>query len=123
MGWRMSRTHSSSFRRFTYVTAHSPTLPSLYLRLQPFRCFIYVTAHSPTLPSLYLRLQPFRCFIYVTAHSPTHLSLLLRHRIFTYVTWRAAHEMEVKIKQLFHQLNKFSQTSNVAKSLVRITNR
>ena len=25
------------------------------LILQPFRCFIYVTAHSPTLPSLYLR--------------------------------------------------------------------
>ena len=32
-----------AFRRFTYVTTHSPALPSLYLRsqliLQPFRCF------------------------------------------------------------------------------------
>ena len=60
------------FRHFTYVTAHSPSLPSLHLRhssfsnpsvasstsqliLQPFRRFTYVTAHSPTLPSLYLR--------------------------------------------------------------------
>ena len=33
------------FRRFTYVTAHSPTLPSLHLR----------QAHSPILPLLHLR--------------------------------------------------------------------
>ena len=64
------------FRHFTYVTTHSPTLPSLYLRyisfsnpsvasLQPFFLFPNVlwyrwsdgkvTTHSPTLPSLYLR--------------------------------------------------------------------
>ena len=66
------------FRRFTYVTAHSPTLPLLHLRhdsfsnpyfafptsqalliLQPFRHFTYVTTHSPTLPSLYLRHSSF----------------------------------------------------------------
>ena len=59
------------FRRFTYDTAHSPTLPLLYLR----------QAHSPT--NSY--------FTYVTVNSPTLLSLLLRHRILTYVTWRASH--------------------------------
>ena len=37
------------FRRFTYVTAHSPTL----------RRFTYVTAHSPTPPSLHLRHSSF----------------------------------------------------------------
>ena len=72
--WRRSPTSQlilQPFRRFTYVTAHSPILPSLYLRhsscsnpcvalptsqliLQPFRHFTYVTPHSPTLPSLYL---------------------------------------------------------------------
>ena len=57
---------------------------------QHFRHLTYVTAHSPTLPSLYLRhssfSNPFPCFTYVTAHSTTILSLLLRHRLFTYVT-------------------------------------
>ena len=85
---------------FTYVTAHSPTLPSPSLTsqliLQPFRRFTYLTAHSLTVPLLHLRhssfsnpfvasptpqliLQPFRCFTYVTAHSPTLPSLHLRH--------------------------------------------
>ena len=52
-----------SFRHFTYVTTHSPTLPSLYLRhqliSQPFCCFTYVTVHSPTLLSLFLCLKLF----------------------------------------------------------------
>ena len=77
------------FRRFTYVTAYSPT----------FRCFTYVTAEliMQTFPSLHLRhnsfsvalptpqliLQPFSCFTYVTNHSPTLLSLLLRYKLFT----------------------------------------
>ena len=82
------------------------------LILQPFRHFIYVIAHSPTLPSLYVRhssfcnpfvaslmsqliLQLFRCFTYLSIHSPTLLSLLLRHLLFTYVTWRAAHASQV----------------------------
>ena len=74
-----------TFRHFTYVTAHSPTLPSLYLRHSSF------SKASVAWPTSLLILQPFRCFTYVTAHSPTLLSLLLRHRLFTYVTWRAAH--------------------------------
>ena len=82
-----------SFRCFTYVTVHSPTLLSLLLLtalfiIQPFRHFTYVTAHSTTLPSLYLRhssfsnpsvasptsqliLQPFFRFYYVTGSSLT----------------------------------------------------
>ena len=116
--------------------AHSPTFPSLHLRnvfiLQPFRRFTYVTAYSTTLPLLHLChssfsnpcfasrtsqalhlchlasrpccnldaykafdpncvctfcteliLQPFRHFTYVTVHSPILLSLLLHHKLFT----------------------------------------
>ena len=128
-----------SFRRFTYVTSHSPTLPLLHLRyisfsnpsfallcsfsklsvpsptsqhiLQSFRRFTYVTAHSPTLPLLHLRhssfsnpsfallcpfsklsvpsptsqliLESFRRFTYITAHSPTLLLLHLSHSSFS----------------------------------------
>ena len=67
--------------------------------LQPLHCFSYVTAHSPTLPSLHLHhssfsnpsvasptsqviLQPFRRFTYITAHSPTFPSLHLHHSSF-----------------------------------------
>ena len=70
------------FRRFTYVTTHSPTLPS----------FTYVTAHSPTPLLLHLRHSSFSNPSVVSltsqAHSPTLLSLLLRHRLFIYVIWR-----------------------------------
>ena len=65
------------FPRFTYATAHSPTLPSLYLRHSSF------SNPSVALPTPQLILQPFRCFTYVTANSPTLLSLLLRHKLFT----------------------------------------
>ena len=86
--------------RFTYVTAHSPTIPpTSQLILKPFRRFTYVTAHSPTLPPLYLRhssfynpsvasptsqliLQPFRRFIYAIGHSTTLSLLHLCHRQF-----------------------------------------
>ena len=61
--WRR-RSERAAFRHFTYVTTHSPTLPSLYLRhkfiLQSFRCFTYVTVHSPT----FFRLS------YITGSSP-----------------------------------------------------
>ena len=71
-------------------SAHSPTFnvasPTSQLILQPFRHFTYVTAHSQTLPSLYLRhssfsktsvgspksqfiFQPFFRFSYVTSCS------------------------------------------------------
>ena len=94
-GWRItcdvgeatSQLFLQSFRRFTYVTAHSPTPPSLHLLHSSF------SNPSIALPTSHLILQPFRCFTYVTAHSPTLLPLLLLHWIFTYVTWRSAHAL------------------------------
>ena len=101
------------FRRFTYVTAHSTTLPSLHLRqssfynppvasptsqlvlqpfihftyvtviLQPFRRFTYVTAHSPTLPLPHLRHSSFYNLSFT---SPTSQLILQPFRCFTYVT-------------------------------------
>ena len=82
------------FFRFSYVTssslnspglppmnyksrAHSPTLPSLYLRHSSF------SNHSVALPTSQLVLQPFRHFTFVTAHSPTLPSLYLRHSSFS----------------------------------------
>ena len=95
------------FRHFTYVTTHSPTLPSLYPHhnsfpnpsvasptsqfiLQPFFRFFYVTSSSlnsqssfsnlsVTSPTSQLILQPFRRFTCVTAHSPILPLLHLRH--------------------------------------------
>ena len=97
-----------SSAHFTYVTTHSPTLPSLYLchiyelteRLENELCSLHLRHNSfcnpsVALPTSQLFLQPFRCFTYVTAHSPILLSLVLRHRLFTYVIWRAAHAFKV----------------------------
>ena len=52
-----------TFRHFTYVTAHSPTLPSLYLRNSPFS--------NPSVASSTSQLifQPFFRFSYVTSSS------------------------------------------------------
>ena len=86
--------------RFTYVTAHSATLLSLYRRhssfysssvaspksqlfLQPFRHFTYVTAYSPTLPSLCLRHSSFSN---PSVALPTSQLILQSFRCFTYVT-------------------------------------
>ena len=44
------------FRRFTYVTVHSPTLPLLHLRHNLF------SNPSAALPTSQLIFQPFRCF-------------------------------------------------------------
>ena len=87
------------FRRFSYVTAHSLTLPLLHLRHSSF------SNPSVALPTTQLILPPLRCFSYVTAHSPTRLSLLLRHRLFTYVTWRAAHVWKTERIQNFKSLS------------------
>ena len=64
-------------RHFTYVTSHSPTLPSLHLR------HISFSNPSVTSPTSRRILQPFRRFTYVTAHSPTLPLLHLRHSSFT----------------------------------------
>ena len=79
-GWRMSSAPLyiallilKPFCHFTYVTNHSPTLPSLYVRHSSFSNL------SVASPMSQLILQPFRCFTYVTAHSPTLQSLYLHH--------------------------------------------
>ena len=82
------------------TTAHSPTLPSLYLShnlfsnssvalptsqliLQPFRCFTYVTANSATLPSFYLRYSSFSNSSVSSPTSQLNLQLFFRS---SYVT-------------------------------------
>ena len=69
-----SQLNLQPFRRFNYVTDHSPTLPLIHLRHSSF------SNPSVALPTSQLIFQPFRCFTYVTVHSPALLSLLLRHR-------------------------------------------
>ena len=93
-----------SFRRFTYVTAHSPILPLLHLRHSSFSnpSFTWLeneqssnlSVTSPTsqlilqqFPSLHLRhssfFNNFRHLTYVTDHSPIIPSLYLRHSSFS----------------------------------------
>ena len=77
-----------TFRQFTYVTTHSPTLPSLYLR--------HSSLSNPSVasPTSQFNLQPFFLFSYITssslnspgeplAHSPNFPSLHLRHNSFS----------------------------------------
>ena len=90
------------FRRFTYVTAHSPTLPALYLRhcsfsnpclasptsqfiLQTFYRFSYVTGSSLTSPGEppMSQMPPTPNSRYAIAHSPTLPLLHLRHSSFS----------------------------------------
>ena len=65
------------FCHFTYITAHSPTLPSLYLRHSSFS---NISIASPT---SHLILQPFHCFTYLTVRSPTLTLLHLHHSSFS----------------------------------------
>ena len=66
-----------TFRHFPYVTAQSPTLPSLHLRHSSF------SKLPVTSPTSKLSLQPFRHFPYVSAHSSTLLLLHLHHSSFS----------------------------------------
>ena len=70
------------FRRFTYVTAHSPTLLLLHLHHSSFSNPSFASPTSQiSLTSLgELIFQLFRHFTYVTAHFPSLLSLYLRLR-------------------------------------------
>ena len=56
------------FRHFTYVTAHSPIVPSLYLHRSSF------SNHFVASPTSQLILQPFCRFSYVTSSSLTYLA-------------------------------------------------
>ena len=78
---RKSLSHGASFSNL-YIASRM-----WQLILQTFCRFTYIAAHSSTLPLLHLR---HRHFTYVTAHSKTLPLLHLRYRLFTYFTWRAA---------------------------------
>ena len=66
----MSRAHSQPFRHFTYVTTHSPTLPSLHLRQSSFSNPPFA---SPTSQALHLRHLASRPWTRVSIHV-RHLS-------------------------------------------------
>ena len=70
-------------------SAHSPNLPLLHLHHSSF------SNPSVASPTSQLILQSFQCFTYITAHSLILPLLHLHHRHFTYVTWRAAHALNV----------------------------
>ena len=59
----MSEIIRQTFRHFTYVTTHSPNLPSIYLRHSSF------SNHSVASPTSQFILQPFFRFFYVTSYS------------------------------------------------------
>ena len=67
-----SQQHQSSFSNL------SVTSPTSQLILQPFRCFTYITAHSPTLPLLHLRHSSFSN---PSSTSPTSQALHLHHLV------------------------------------------
>ena len=94
----MSQLILQPFRRFTYVTAHSPTVPLLHLGHSSFSNPSFaspisqalhlielcsISKLSVTSPTSQLILQPFHSFTYVTAHYPTLPLLHLRHSSFS----------------------------------------
>ena len=92
------------FGHFTYVTTHSPTLPSLYLRYSSFSNL------SVTSPTSQLILQHFRRFTYVTSHSITLPSLHLRHSSFSNPSFasptsQALHLIHLASRPCYHEIN------------------
>ena len=79
-----------AFRRFTYVTTHSPTLTSLYLRHSAFSNPFVASPMSQII------LQPFFRFSYVTSYSP-----IVRPR---YVQ-STCKQSQVKAKSAVHKMH------------------
>ena len=75
-GWRMSRAHRYRDIQQSSFSNLSVTSPTSQLILQPFRRFSYVTAHSTTLPLLHLRHSSFSNPSFA---SPTSRTLHLFH--------------------------------------------
>ena len=73
--WRISCDVGEVTERLENEHAHSPTFLSQPI-IQPFRRFTYVTAHSPTLPLLHLRHSSFSNPPFAF---PTSQALHLRH--------------------------------------------
>ena len=89
----------------------SVTSPTSQLILQPFHRFTYVTAHSPTLPLLYLRHSSFSNPSFV---SPTSQALHLIHlasRPWKESLWRASITGIYRIPSLGWYVKKFFKTS------------
>ena len=83
-----SQLNLQPFRRFTYITAHSPTLLLLHLRHSSFSNPYFPSPTSQTLHLIHLasrsaHSQPFCHSTYVTTHSPPLPSLYLRHSSFS----------------------------------------
>ena len=74
--WRMSRAHRHRDIQQSSFSNLSVTSPTSQLILQPFRRFTYVAAHSPTLPLLHLR---HNSFYNPPFASPTSQALHLNH--------------------------------------------
>ena len=75
------------------VLFSNPSFPSptSQLILQPFLPFTYVAAHSPTLPFLHLRRSSFSNPSVTSPTSQLIIQPFLKH--FTYVSWRASHDI------------------------------
>ena len=78
VSWAHSSTFPSLHLRHNSFSNPSVAFPTLQLILQPFRCFSYVTAHSPTLLSLFLRHRLFTYVVWRAVHAFTILSNYLR---------------------------------------------
>ena len=103
-----------SFRCFTYVTVHSPTLFSVLLRHKLFIYITFLSLHlrhnsfsklSITSHTSKLILQPFRRFIYVTAHSPTLPLLHLRHSSFSNPSFASPTSQADEVDLIIHGKN------------------
>ena len=70
----MSSAHSSTFRHFTYVTAHSPTLPLLHLRHSSFSNPSFASPTLQALHLIHLARRPFGVVIH--DRNNVHLSAL-----------------------------------------------
>ena len=84
-----------AFRHFTYVTAHSPTLPSLYLR------HISFSNRSVASPTSQLILHPFFRLSYVTGFPLRHLAS--RPCNLDYCGWHLRLENGLKTTEISHQ--------------------
>ena len=118
-------TFSKLFRRFTYATTHSQTLPSLYLRHSSFSNPSVALSTSQLNLQRSLIFQSLHRFTYVTAHSPnpsaalpTSQLILQRSLIsqplhrFTYVT---VHSLTLPLLHLCH--SSFSNPSFASPTL------
>ena len=83
--------HSPTLRPFIYITAACLFLqpfvpaPTSQLVLQPFRRFTYVTTHSETLPLLYLRHRHFTYVTWRAVHSTIRNETIPFKTVYIYI--------------------------------------